>query len=116
MSSNASRRAGLGRWIIAVVVHLRALAVFAPFGVLWYAYVEVMGLGASGPPPLIRAEAGPIKRAPDNPGGMEIPNRDSAAARVFQETATAFAASASCQGRTPRWSSSSRNPRPSRRR
>lgn len=82
MSSNAGRQGGLGRW---VVMGLGAF-VFAVFAaVLWYAYVEVMGLGAGGPPPLIKAEAGPIKRAPDDPGGMEIPNRDSAAARVFQE-------------------------------
>ncbi len=82
MSSNAGRHGGLGRW---VVMGLGAF-VFAVFAaVLWYAYVEVMGLGAGGPPPLIKAEAGPIKRAPDDPGGMEIPNRDSAAARVFQE-------------------------------
>jgi cell division septation protein DedD len=83
MSSNASRRAGLGRWIVIGVGGF-VFAVFA--AVLWYAYVEVMGLGAGGPPPLIRAEVGPIKRAPDDPGGMEIPNRDSAAARVFQES------------------------------
>lgn len=81
MSSNASH-AGLGRWVV-IGVGVFVFAVFA--AVLWYAYVEVMGLGAGGPPPLIRAEAGPIKRAPDDPGGMEIPNRDSAAARVFQE-------------------------------
>jgi cell division septation protein DedD len=82
MSSNA-RPAGLGRWII-IGAGVFLFAVFA--AVLWYAYVEVMGLGAGGPPPLNRAEAGPIKRPPDDPGGMEIPNRDSAAARVFGQT------------------------------
>jgi cell division septation protein DedD len=82
MSSNA-RPAGLGRWMV-IGAGVFVFAVFA--AVLWYAYVEVMGLGAGGPPPLIRAEAGPIKRPPDDPGGMEIPNRDSAAARVFGQT------------------------------
>lgn len=83
MSSNAARQGGIGRWIVIALGGV-VFAVFA--AVIWYAYVEVMGLGAGGPPPLVRAEAGPIKRAPDDPGGMEIPNRDSAVARVFEET------------------------------
>ncbi|HMR33914.1 MAG TPA: SPOR domain-containing protein [Geminicoccaceae bacterium] len=83
MSSNAAQSGGFGRWIVIALGGV-VFAVFA--AVIWYAYVEVMGLGAGGPPPLVRAEAGPIKRAPDDPGGMEIPNRDAAVARVFEET------------------------------
>ena len=83
MSSNAARQGGFGRWIVIALGGV-VFAVFA--AVIWYAYVEVMGLGTGGPPPLVRAEAGPIKRAPDDPGGMEIPNRGSAVARVFDET------------------------------
>ena len=50
-----------------------AVAVFGLFGaVLWFAYADVIGLGASGPPPLVRAEAGPFKRPPDDPGGMPV--------------------------------------------
>ena len=41
--SYPSRRGGLGRWIL-IGVGVFIFAVFA--AVLWYAYVEVMGLGA----------------------------------------------------------------------
>ena len=83
MSSNAARQGGFGRWIVIALGGV-VFAVIA--AVIWYAYVEVMGLGTGGPPPLVRAAAGPIKRAPDDPGGMEIPHRGSAVARVFDET------------------------------
>jgi cell division septation protein DedD len=65
-----------------------AVLIFGLFGaVLWYAYVDLAGLGASGPPPLVRAEAGPIKRDPDDPGGMDVTNRDAPSARILEEQA-----------------------------
>jgi cell division septation protein DedD len=83
MRGGSNRRRGLGRTILMIF----ALMVFAVFGaVLWYSYVDVMGIGAGGPPPLIRAEAGPIKHAPDDPGGMSLANRDSPAARILEES------------------------------
>lgn len=65
--SNSRRRSGSALLLGAAVV------VFGLFGaVLWLAYADVIGLGAGGPPPLIRAEAGPYKRPPDDPGGMPV--------------------------------------------
>ena len=56
---------------------LLVMALFA--GGLWFAYVEGTrhrAARASGDVPLIRADARPIKVKPDNPGGMQIPDRD----------------------------------------
>jgi len=46
-------------------------------GVIWYAYQEGRGTAASGEPPLIKAEQGPVKVKPDQPGGQDIPFQDS---------------------------------------
>jgi hypothetical protein len=58
-----------------------ALAVMAVFaGGLWFVYTQ--GLRHSAGPaspsevPLVRADAGPIKVKPANPGGMPVPDRD----------------------------------------
>lgn len=56
---------------IAVVA---AAAAFG--GVIWYAYQSGRS-GGSGVPPLVKAETGPVKVKPDNPGGAEIPFQDS---------------------------------------
>ena len=54
-----------------------ALAAVAVFGVgIWFAYDQGVKRGASGAPPLIRADQSPAKVAPDNPGGMQVPNQD----------------------------------------
>lgn len=59
---------------IAAVV---ALGAVAAFGVgIWFAYDQGVKRGASGAPPLVRAEQGPAKIAPENPGGMQVPNQD----------------------------------------
>lgn len=56
-----------------------ALAAVAVFGVgIWFAYDQGVKRGASGAPPLVRADQGPTKVAPENPGGMQIPNTDRA--------------------------------------
>lgn len=46
-------------------------------GVIWYAYHQSPGAGANGIPPLVKAEPGPTKVKPDDPGGQEIPFQDS---------------------------------------
>jgi hypothetical protein len=46
-------------------------------GVIWYAYHQSPGAGGNGQPPLVKAEPGPTKVKPDNPGGQEIPYQDS---------------------------------------
>lgn len=46
-------------------------------GVIWYAYHQGHEDGRPGMPPLVKAEPGPTKVKPDNPGGQEIPYQDS---------------------------------------
>ncbi len=57
---------------IAVVA---AAAAFG--GVIWFAYQNGRDASRSGPPPLVKADTGPVKVKPDNPGGQEIPFQDS---------------------------------------
>jgi cell division septation protein DedD len=54
-----------------------ALGAVAAFGIgIWFAYDQGVKRGASGAPPLIRADQSPTKVAPENPGGMQVPNQD----------------------------------------
>lgn len=54
-----------------------ALGAVVAFGIgIWFAYDQGVKRGASGAPPLIRADQGPTKVAPENPGGMQVPNQD----------------------------------------
>jgi SPOR domain len=46
-------------------------------GVIWFAYHDGRDANRSGMPPLVKAETGPTKIKPDNPGGQEIPYQDS---------------------------------------
>jgi hypothetical protein len=46
-------------------------------GVIWFAYHDGRDASRPGMPPLVKAEAGPVKIKPDNPGGQEIPYQDS---------------------------------------
>ena len=56
-----------------LLVGLPLFAVFAAFGsIVWLAYVESAPRTASGEPPLIRAEAEPMKVRPDDPGGRVV--------------------------------------------
>jgi len=70
----ASRFRGLIAGLVAVVV----VGVFA--GGLWFAYQQGLrhGGGSTGAAdvPLIRADERPTKLKPENPGGMEVPDRD----------------------------------------
>jgi hypothetical protein len=52
-------------------------ATLAFAGVIWYAYQDGRSLSGSGEPPLIKADEGPVKVKPDQPGGQDIPFQDS---------------------------------------
>lgn len=54
---------------------LGMIAVLA--AVLWYSYPREAEKQALRAVPIIRADAGPYKIVPDDPGGMDIPHRDS---------------------------------------
>lgn len=70
----AEQPSGSPKKMITAVI---ALSAVAAFGVgIWFAYDQGVKRGASGAPPLIRAEQGPTKVAPENPGGMQVPNQD----------------------------------------
>ena len=54
------------------------VAAVALFGlVVWGSYPESEEVAATESVPIVRADAGAYKTTPDNPGGMEIPYRDS---------------------------------------
>ena len=66
------------RRVLATLLALLVMGLFS--GGLWFAYVQGMrhagGDAASGGVPLIRADERPTKVKPEQPGGMEIPDRD----------------------------------------
>jgi len=66
------------RRVLATVLALVIMGLFS--GGLWFAYVQgkhhAGSDAASGDVPLIRADERPTKVKPDQPGGMEIPDRD----------------------------------------
>jgi len=61
------------RWPIVLATVVVVLAVAAGAG--WYAY-DRASAPAPGEVPLIRADSAPIKRKPDDPGGLKVPYRD----------------------------------------
>jgi len=66
------------RRVLATLLALLVMGLFS--GGLWFAYVQEKrhagGDAASGGVPLIRADERPTKVKPEQPGGMEIPDRD----------------------------------------
>ena len=66
------------RRVLATVLALLIMGLFS--GGLWFAYVQgtrhAGGDAAGGDVPLIRADERPTKVKPEQPGGMEIPDRD----------------------------------------
>lgn len=53
------------------------LVLLAAFGgVMFFAYQQGVKEGMRGAPPLIRADEGPAKVAPEDPGGIQIPHQD----------------------------------------
>lgn len=72
---------------LVAVMALLAVAVGGAAGAI--AWRNGRTFTTSGPPPLIKADNAPLKVAPQNPGGMEIPNQD----RQIYERPTAEAGS-----------------------
>lgn len=63
-----------------------AVALFVLFAVFWSTYPRGDDTKTGdGPVPIIRADATPYKAAPDDPGGMEIPYRDSTIFETIRE-------------------------------
>ncbi|MGA7263528.1 MAG: SPOR domain-containing protein [Stellaceae bacterium] len=66
------------RGLVASLVALVVISVFA--GGLWFAYQQGLrhggGSTVAADVPLIRADERPTKVKPENPGGMEVPDRD----------------------------------------
>ncbi len=61
------------RWLAGAVA-LAALGGFA--GIVWYAYDLGIRAGSESVAPRIKAEEGPAKIRPEEPGGMEVPYQD----------------------------------------
>lgn len=71
---DATDGGGGGRTLFVLLGLLFAVLLFG--GVLYLAYQQGMREGARNAPPVIEADGSPVKVAPDDPGGMEIPNTD----------------------------------------
>lgn len=61
---------------LPVIALIAVGAVFAFGTSIWYAYQYGVNQQVAANPPLIKAEPGPTKLKPDDPGGMEVPDRD----------------------------------------
>ena len=70
LSSQRSGGGAFGKAILVVV----ALAAFAALG--WFGYGFLAPGVPTGEPPLIKADANPIKRRPADPGGIDPPHQD----------------------------------------
>lgn len=67
------RKPGRRRLITSLVV---LLAVGGFVGIVWHAYNQGKSGGADGVVPVLKAEDGPTRVRPDQPGGMDVPNQD----------------------------------------
>ena len=67
------KRSGRRRSLMLLTV-IALLAVFG--GVVLLAYRQGSQEGAGGVPPLLRADGGPVKEPPENPGGRKFPHQD----------------------------------------
>lgn len=77
-------RRGLRRYLVSTMVVL-VLALFT--AVVWFAYQDLMP-GGDSVPPLIRADAGELKRPPDERGGLPLINAESAVVQALDEPAS----------------------------
>lgn len=64
---------------LPIFIALFALGAFT--GIVWYAYTQGVQSGASTVAPVIKAEEGPTKAKPEQPGGLQVPHQDK---QVFQ--------------------------------
>ena len=62
------------RWGMPALIAWVTLSAFA--GALWFAYEQGVRMGMKVTPPLIKAETGPVKVPPDEPGGLEVLHQD----------------------------------------
>jgi cell division protein FtsN len=65
---------GSARSPLFIILTVLVLMAFA--AVVWVAYQQGMKQGDRGAPPIIAAEPGPIRVAPENPGGVTVPDQD----------------------------------------
>ena len=65
---------GSGRSPLFIILTVLVLMAFG--AVVWVAYQQGMKQGDRGAPPIIAAEPGPIRVAPENPGGVTVPDQD----------------------------------------
>lgn len=63
-------------WPGIVKLVLGALLIAGVVGLVWYAYNLGLRNGSESVAPIIQAGDGPIKEAPDDPGGLDVPNQD----------------------------------------
>ncbi len=70
------------RWGIPALIAWVTLSAFA--GALWFAYEQGVRRGMETGFPLVRADDGPVKIRPDDPGGLEVPHRDK---RIYERMA-----------------------------
>jgi len=64
------RRRGMGSALIVTA----GLGIFG--GIIWYAYSQGMRAGTESVAPILRADPGPTKIRPEQPGGMDVPHQD----------------------------------------
>ncbi|MEP4380557.1 MAG: SPOR domain-containing protein [Alphaproteobacteria bacterium] len=69
-------RRGMGPLAKIFAVTAIAIGVVALAGVVWFAYKQGIRSGAEDAAPVISASEDPIKRAPKDPGGLDIPDQD----------------------------------------
>tara|TARA_Y100001960_G_C14698141_1_gene840131 strand:+ start:239 stop:1138 length:900 start_codon:yes stop_codon:yes gene_type:complete len=62
------------RWGVPALIAWVTLSAFA--GALWFAYEQGVRKSLEVTPPLIKADNGPVKVPPDDPGGLEVPHQD----------------------------------------
>jgi len=74
-------KTGIMRYLVGGLVVL-VLALFS--GVVWFAYQDLV-VGGDEPPPVIRADATPIKREPDERGGLPLVNEESVVVQALEE-------------------------------
>jgi hypothetical protein len=68
------RRSRRGLYAVMVVMGVAVIGVSAGFAVKNTLSTSNVASGTA--PPVIKAETGPMKIAPENPGGVEVPNQD----------------------------------------
>lgn len=78
----APRRAVGRRWGVPALIAWVTLSAFA--GALWFAYEQGVRKGMETGFPVVRADGGPVKIRPDDPGGLEVPHQDK---RIYERMA-----------------------------